>query len=70
VSVMASTAQKLQQLDEQELSAWTTYRDRLLDLTGQAYERAEDDCWQELQRELRRVARRRRLLEAGAPASV
>jgi isocitrate dehydrogenase kinase/phosphatase len=67
---MADVTQKLRELEEQELSAWTAYRERLRELTGEAYERAEDECWQELQRELRRVSRRRRLLDAGATASV
>jgi hypothetical protein len=70
MTAMTDVTQKLRELEEQELSAWTTYRERLRDLTGEAYERAEDECWQELQRELRRVSRRRRLLETSATASV
>ena len=52
MTAMADVTQKLRELEAQELSAWTTYRERLRDLTGEAYERAEDECWQELQREL------------------
>jgi hypothetical protein len=65
VTAMTDVTQKLRELEEQELSAWTTYRERLRELSGEAYERAEDECWQELQRELRRVSRRRRLLDPG-----
>lgn len=64
MTAMADVTQKLRELEEQELCAWTTYRERLRDLTGEAYQRAEDECWQELQRELRRVSRRRRLLDS------
>jgi hypothetical protein len=39
-----------------------TYSDRLRDLDGEEYERVENDSWTELQRELRRLERRRALL--------
>ncbi len=70
MNLIADETQQLQELDEQERSAWTSYRDRLRDLSGDAYDQVEDECWQELQRELRRVTRRRRTVEAGAAASV
>ena len=50
---------KLRELDEGTRRAWTTYNERLRDLAGDAYERAETDSWTELQRELRRLERRR-----------
>jgi cell division septum initiation protein DivIVA len=65
MTAMTDVTQQLRDLEEQELSAWMMYRERLRELTGVAYERAEDECWQELQRELRRLSRRRRLLESG-----
>jgi hypothetical protein len=36
-----------------------SYNDRLRDLDGEEYERVETDSWSELQRELRRLERRR-----------
>jgi hypothetical protein len=36
-----------------------TYNERLRDLDGDEYERIESDSWTELQRELRRLERRR-----------
>ena len=50
---------KLRELDEGTRRAWTTYNERLRDLAGDEYERAETDSWTELQRELRRLERRR-----------
>ena len=70
MNVIAGDPQKLQELDEEERHAWTAYRDRLRDLTGTAYEEAEDGCWQELQRELHSVQEQRRMLTARHPASV
>ena len=49
----------LRELDEGTRRAWTTYNERLRDLAGDEYERAETDSWTELQRELRRLERRR-----------
>lgn len=53
---------KLRELDDSERHAWQTYSERLRDLTGEEYERAETESWAELQRELRQVARRRKTL--------
>lgn len=50
---------KLRELDEGTRRAWVTYNERLRDLGGDEYERAESDSWTELQRELRRLERRR-----------
>ena len=36
-----------------------TYNERLRDLAGDEYEQIESDSWTELQRELRRLERRR-----------
>jgi hypothetical protein len=70
VNVIAGDAQKLQELDDEERHAWSGYRERLRDLTGAAYEEAEDDCWQELQRELQALRQQRRMLTEPHPASV
>ena len=50
---------KLRELDEDTRRAWMTYHEGLRDLAGDEYERVESDSWTELQRELRRVERRR-----------
>ncbi len=49
----------LRELDEGTRRAWMTYNERLRDLAGDEYERMESDSWTELQRELRRLERRR-----------
>ena len=58
---MTTTApdNKLRELDEGTRRAWMTYNERLRDLAGDEYERIESDSWTELQRELRRLERRR-----------
>ena len=50
---------KLRELDEGTRRAWMSYTARLRDLAGDEYERVESDSWTELQRELRRLERRR-----------
>jgi hypothetical protein len=50
---------KLRELDEGTRRAWMSYNARLRDLAGDEYERVENDSWTELQRELRRLERRR-----------
>ena len=62
MTAIAHDAEKLRQLDDGTRNAWKAYSDRLRDLTGEVYERAEHESWQELQQELRRLERRRRLL--------
>ena len=57
-------ADKLRELDDGERQAWQVYVDRLRDLSGEEYERVESDSWDELQRELRRLERRRKTLTA------
>ena len=53
---------ELRELNDGERRAWQAYSQRLRDLTGAEYERAESESWAELQRELRQLARRRRTL--------
>jgi hypothetical protein len=45
----------LEELDEREQRAWTTYKDSLRDLTGKDYEDAEHRSWDRLQRKLREL---------------
>jgi hypothetical protein len=53
---------KLREIDEGKRQAWSAYIDRLRGLTGEEYDRAESESWDELQRELRRLERRRKTL--------
>ncbi|MGH2884411.1 MAG: hypothetical protein ACRDPA_17235 [Solirubrobacteraceae bacterium] len=59
MTATAPDIDKLRELDEGTRLAWMTYTERLRDLAGDEYERAETDSWTELQRELRRLERRR-----------
>lgn len=43
---------KLKELDVRMQQAWDAYVESLRELSGAEYERAEDDSWEELQREL------------------
>lgn len=62
MSTTAYMTDKLNQLDDDERQAWSSYREALRELTGEEYEHAEDESWQLLQRKLRSVERRRRTL--------
>jgi hypothetical protein len=53
---------KLRELDDGTRQAWHAYNEGLRGLGGEEYERAETDSWEELQRELRRLERRRKTL--------
>jgi cell division septum initiation protein DivIVA len=59
-------ADKLRELDNFEREAWRAYSQRLRELTGEEYERAESESWAELQRELRQLARRRKTLSGNS----
>ncbi len=59
MTATAPDLDKLRELDEWTRRAWLTYNERLRDLAGDEYERVESDSWSELQRELRRLERRR-----------
>ena len=59
MSTTAPDLNKLRELDERTRRAWMTYTEQLRDLAGEEYERAENVSWTELQRELRRLERRR-----------
>jgi hypothetical protein len=58
----ASAPDQLRELDDDTRRAWSSYSERLRDLRGDEYERAEHESWAKLQSDLRRVERRRRSL--------
>jgi hypothetical protein len=62
VTAIAPDSAQLRELDDDTRRAWHAYNHQLRELTGDEYERAERQCWAELQTELRRVERRRRSL--------
>ena len=62
MTTIAPDTEKLRELDEDERRAWTEYYDNIQDLTGEQYEQVELESWDALQGELRRIERRRRLL--------
>jgi hypothetical protein len=63
VTAFAPDTEKLRELDEGTQRAWAAYSERLRELSGDAYERAERESWDQLQGELRRLERRRRALQ-------
>jgi hypothetical protein len=66
---LTSVAPEIEQLRELEAGtrqAWISYSERLRDLTGEEYERAESESWSELQTELRRIEQERESLTASA----
>lgn len=62
MAAIVHDADRRRELDDFERQAWEAYSQRLRDLTGEEYERAESESWAELQRELRQLARRRKTL--------
>lgn len=64
MTTIALDADRFRELDQGTQEAWTAYRGSLRDLEGEEYERVEAEAWDELQRELRRLARRRNTLIA------
>jgi hypothetical protein len=65
VTTIAANNDELRELDADTRRAWGEYSDRVRDLTGEDYERAEHDSWEQLQKELDVLERRRASL-AGA----
>jgi len=64
VTTIAFDVDRLRELDAGTQEAWKAYLESLRDLSGEEYERVEAESWDELQRELRRIARRRKTLIA------
>ena len=66
MTALAPDTDGLRELDAGTRRAWQEYTERLRDLTGDEYERAEHESWDQLQTELRTLERRRRSLETAA----
>jgi hypothetical protein len=66
MTATAPDTERLQELEADTRLAWSTYSDRLRELTGDEYERIESKSWTELQAELQRLERERGELMAGA----
>jgi hypothetical protein len=62
MTAIVHDTEKLRELDDGKRQAWQAYTEGLRGLNGDEYERAEQDSWDELQRELRRLERRRKTL--------
>jgi hypothetical protein len=66
MTATAPDTERLQELEADTRLAWTTYSERLRELSGDEYERIESESWMELQAELQRLEREREELMAGA----
>lgn len=66
MTATAPDTERLRELEADTRQAWSTYSDRLRELTGDEYERVESESWTELQAELQRLEREREELMAGA----
>jgi len=64
MTATAPDTDRLRELEADTRQAWTAYSDRLRELTGEEYERAELESWMELQAELQRLEREREALTA------
>lgn len=64
MTATAPDTDRLRELEADTRQAWSAYSDRLRELTGEEYERAEPDSWIELQNELQRLDREREALTA------
>ena len=62
MTAIAHDTERLRELDDGTRRAWQAYSERLRQLNGDEYERAERESWEELQHELRRLERRRKSL--------
>ena len=62
MTAVAHDADKARELDADTRRAWDAYSERLRELTGDAYELAEQESWTNLQGDLRRLERRWRTL--------
>jgi len=66
MTATAPDKDRLLELEADTRQAWSVYSDRLRELSGEEYERAESESWDELQNELQRLDREREELMAGA----
>jgi hypothetical protein len=62
VTTIAADNARLRELDEDTRRAWSEYTERVRDLSGAEYERAEHESWEQLQAELRELQRERAML--------
>lgn len=62
MTATAPDTDRLRELEADTRQAWSDYSERLRELTGDEYERAESERWDELQSELRRLEREREQL--------
>ena len=63
---VAPDTELLDELDAETRQAWSAYRARLSELSGDEYERVESESWDELQAELQRLETERESLTAPA----
>jgi hypothetical protein len=63
---VAPETEQLRELEAGTRQAWSTYSERLRELTGDEYERAESESWSQLQTELRRIEQERESLTTSA----
>ncbi|MGI9185653.1 MAG: hypothetical protein ACR2GZ_11950 [Solirubrobacteraceae bacterium] len=56
---VAPDVEQLQELDAETRQAWSSYSERLREVSGDEYERLEPEFWDELQAELRRLESQR-----------
>ena len=66
MTATAPDTERSQELEADTRQAWSTYSERLRELSGDEYERVESESWDELQAELQRLEREREDLMAGA----
>ncbi|MGH2866582.1 MAG: hypothetical protein ACRDNK_03305 [Solirubrobacteraceae bacterium] len=59
---VAPAAEQLEELDAETRLAWSSYSERLREVSGDEYERLEPEFWDELQAELRRLESERESL--------
>lgn len=62
MTTIAADNARLRELDEDTRRAWSEYTERVRDLSGAEYERAEHESWEQLQAELRELQRERAML--------
>jgi cell division septum initiation protein DivIVA len=62
MTATAPDTDRLRELEADTRQAWSAYSERLRELTGEEYERAESESWIELQNELQRLEREREAL--------
>jgi rubrerythrin len=61
-AIVHDTDDRFRELDDGTRRAWQTYSEQLREVPNADYERVEHESWEELQRELRRIERRRKTL--------